>query len=284
MAKVALITDSSSSLPQEILQKYNITVVPLISIWGEQMYEDGVDIQPEEFYQKLANTKIMPTTSQVSVQNMKNAFERLLAEDHEVFGMFLSSKLSGTDLSAFQGRDELTSGQDKIHIFDAQTTSMAMGFQVLAVARAAAEGASISECKALAEHARNNTGVFFMVDTLEFLHRGGRIGGAQRLLGTALNLKPILTVDDGKVESVERVRTKSKAIERIVEIVAEKCKGSSSVRLASLHANAAEDASALLKSTSQAVNPQEAISTELSPVLGTHTGPGTIGLAYMTGL
>lgn len=248
------------------------------------MYEDGVDIQPREFYEKLANTKVMPTTSQVSVKNMKGAFERLLAENDEVFGMFLSAKLSGTELSAIQGRDELAAGQDKVHLFDTETTSMAMGFQVLTVARAAAQGASIAECKALAEQARSKTGVFFMVDTLEFLHRGGRIGGAQRLLGTALNLKPILTVAEGKIESVERVRTKSKALERIAEIVAEKCKGSNAVGLASLHANAAQDAAELLERVSRMVAPQEAISAELSPVLGTHTGPGTIGLAYMTGL
>lgn len=284
MAKVALVTDSSSSLPKELLQRYNITVVPLISIWGEQMYEDGIDIQPDEFYRKLSNTKIMPTTSQVSVPNMKNAFERLLEEGYEVFGMFLSSKLSGTNQSAVQGRDELASGKEKVHIFDAETTSMAMGFQVLTVARAASEGASISECKALAEKARSQTSIYFMVDTLEFLHRGGRIGGAQRLLGTALNLKPILTVKGGKVEAVERVRTKGKALDRIVEIVSSQCKGNSPVRLAALHANAPEDAKSILAAASQNFEVIESISSELSPVVGTHTGPGTVGLAYLTGL
>jgi DegV family protein with EDD domain len=284
MAKVALVTDSTCSLPQEILKQYGINVVPQVLIWGDEVFEDGVDIQPAEFYRKLSSAKVMPTTSQVSVMNMNKAFERLLAEGYEVLGMFLSSKLSGTMQSATQGREALSSGQDKVHIIDTQTTSMAMGFQVLVTARAAAEGATIAECKALAQKAQASTGIFFMVDTLEFLHRGGRIGGAQRLLGTALNLKPILTVKEGKVEAVERVRTKGKAIERLIQIVAEQVKGGSPIRLASLHANAPDDAESMLASANSATQATETIRTELSPVVGTHTGPGTIGLAYMTGL
>lgn len=284
MTKIAIVTDSTSSIPSEYLKKYNITVVPQVLIWGEQTFEDGVDIQPDEFYRKLANTKVMPTTSQVSVINMKNAFEQRLAEGYEVLGMFLSSKLSGTQQSAVQGRENLSSGKEKVHLVDTQTTSMSMGFQVLTVARAAADGATISECMALAERVKSATGIFFMVDTLEFLHRGGRIGGAQRLLGTALNLKPILTVKDGKVEAVERVRTKSKALSRLQELIAEQCQGKSPIHLASLSANAAEDAQAVLESARTSLNATESISTELSPVLGTHTGPGTVGLAYLTGL
>jgi DegV family protein with EDD domain len=284
MSKVALVTDSTSSLPAEFVKQYNITVVPQVLIWGEETFEDGVDIQPQEFYKKLSGSKTMPTTSQVSILNMKNAFERLLEEGYEVFGMFLSNKLSGTNQSAVQGRESLKSGQDKVHIFDALTTSMSMGWQVLSVARAAAEGASIAECQSLAEKARASTGIFFMVDTLEFLHRGGRIGGAQRLLGTALNLKPILTVKEGKVEAVERVRTKGKALDRVAEIIQQQCNGKSPIRLATLHANAPEDAKSLLAAVSQKLEITESIQAELSPVVGTHTGPGTVGLAYITGV
>jgi len=123
-----------------------------------------------------------------------------------------------------------------------------------------------------------------MVDTLEFLHRGGRIGGAQRLLGTALNLKPILTVKDGKIEAVERVRTKGKALDRLVELVSEHTKGKNPIRLASLSANAEADAKSVLTAASLSLQVSENIATELSPVLGTHTGPGTVGIAYMAGL
>jgi DegV family protein with EDD domain len=284
MSKIAVVTDSTSSLPKDLQQKYNITVLPQVLIWDEKTYEDGIDIQADEFYRKLANSKTSPTTSQVAVVHMKNAFERLVAEGYEVMGMFLSAKLSGTIQSANQGREAMQSGQEKVHIFDSETISMALGFQALAIARAAADGASIKECLTLAEQTRQSTGVYFMVDTLEFLHRGGRIGSAQRLLGTALNLKPILTVKNGMVEAAERVRTKGKALDRLVAIIAENCDGKTPVRLASLSANAPEEAKTIHAAASQKIQTSEFISTELSPVLGTHTGPGAVGMAFMAGV
>ena len=284
MAKVALVTDSTGYIPTELMQLHNITVVPQVVIWDNQTLEDGVDIQPTEFYARLSASKTMPTTSQVSVQSMHKAFSGLLAQGYEVLGMFLSTKLSGTMQSAHQGRDQLESGQDKVQIFDTETTAMAMGFQVLAVAQIAAEGASMADCMALAEKAKGTTGVYLVVDTLEFLHRGGRIGGAQRFLGAALNLKPLLAVQDGRVEGVERIRTKAKAQDRMIEMVVEQCRGKSPVRLASLHANSAGDAHAILARAEALLNPVQSVFSEVSPAVGTHTGPGTVGLCYMAGM
>jgi DegV family protein with EDD domain len=284
MAKVALVTDSTGYIPTELMQLHNITVVPQVVIWDNQTLEDGVDIQPTEFYARLSASKTMPTTSQVSVQSMHKAFSGLLAQGYEVLGMFLSTKLSGTMQSAHQGRDQLESGQDKVQIFDTETTAMAMGFQVLAVAQIAAEGASMADCLALAEKAKGTTGVYLVVDTLEFLHRGGRIGGAQRFLGAALNLKPLLAVQDGRVEGVERIRTKAKAQDRMIEMVVEQCQGKSPVRLASLHANSAGDAHAILARAEALLNPVQSVFSEVSPAVGTHTGPGTVGLCYMAGM
>jgi DegV family protein with EDD domain len=172
----------------------------------------------------------------------------------------------------------------KITVIDSQSTAMALGFQVLAVARAIESGASLKDCIALAENAYQNTGVFFAVDTLEFLHRGGRIGGAQRFIGSALNLKPILALKDGRVEGLERIRTKSKAHERILELVAEQVQGKSKIRLGTLHANAREDAQALQERATQALKPIETVFTDVSPVVGCHAGPGTVGIAYMVNL
>lgn len=284
MRKVAIVTDSTAYIPNDLRKHYAVTVVPQVLIWGEKTYEDGVDIQPNAFYQQLATTKVMPTTSQVSVPNMKNAFSVLLEQGYDVLGIFISSKLSGTVQSAIQGRELLEKDKDHVEIVDSQTTAMAMGFQALTVARAAAQGASLAECKALAEKARAHTGVYFVVDTLEFLHRGGRIGGAQRLLGTALNLKPILTVAEGKVEAVERVRTKTKAVERLIEIITEKTAGQSPIRIASLHANAEPEAREMLAKLQQRLQPIETIPSTVSPVIGTHIGPGTVGAAYIAGL
>lgn len=284
MAKVALVTDSTAYIPTELMQRHNITGVPQVVIWDNQTLEDGVDIQPTEFYARLSTSKTLPTTSQVSVQSMHKAFSSLLAEGYEVLGMFLSAKLSGTIQSAFQGRDQLESGQDKVQIFDTETTAMAMGFQVLQVAELAAGGASMADCLALAEKAKETTGVYLVVDTLEFLHRGGRIGGAKRFLGTMLSMKPLLSVQGGQVESVEQIRTKNKAHDRLIEIVGEQCQGKSPVRLATLHANSAEDARAILTKAEGLLHPVQSVFSEVSPAVGAHTGPGTVGLCYMAGM
>lgn len=240
-----------------------------------------MDITPDEFYIRLKTAKSMPSTSQVSPATMQSIFQPLVDQGLEVLGIFVSSKLSGTLQSAIQGRENMGTAGDKITLVDSQSTAMALGFQVLAAGRALETGASLKECAATAEKAHERTGVFFAVDTLEFLHRGGRIGGAQRFIGSALNLKPILALKDGRVEGVERIRTKGKAQERILELVSEMVKGKSNIRIATLHANAAEDAKLLLERAKQELNPLETILAEVSPVVGTHAGPGTVGLAYM---
>ena len=281
MSKIAIVTDSTSYLPKEYLQKYNITLLPLLLLWGGETLEDGVDIQPSDFYRRLADAKVMPSTSQVPIAKMVETFSSLIEQDYSVFGIFLSSKLSGTFQAALQARDMLTVGKEKVEVIDSETASMALGFLSLKAARIAADGASLLECKAFIENARSSTGIYFVVDTLDFLHRGGRIGGAQWLLGTGLNLKPILAVLDGRVESVERIRSKRKAMDRLVEIIVEKCAGKSNVQLSTLHANAKEDAQNVLDAASSQLPVIEKIFTDVSPVVGAHTGPGTVGLAYM---
>jgi DegV family protein with EDD domain len=284
MSKTAIVTDSTSWIPKDLLTKYNITVAPQVLIWGEQILNDGVDIQPKEFYERIKTAKVMATTSQVPIVTMQAIFSDLLEKGFDVLGVFISSKLSGTIQSAMQGREALSAGRDKVHLVDSQSTAMAMGFQALAAARAVEDGASVTEAMAVAEKAREHTGVFFAVDTLEFLHRGGRIGGAQRFIGTALNMKPVLALKDGRVEAVERIRTKSKAVERVFELVTEQTKGKSPIRLASLHANAPDEARALLDRATKELGAVESIFTEVSPVVGNHAGPGTVGLAYMAGM
>ncbi len=282
MTQVALVTDSTAYIPKDLIDRYGIYIVPLELIWGDKTYQDGVEIQPDEFYKKLKTATVMPSTSQATIPNFKKVFEKILERDQAVLAILISAKLSGTIDSALQGRENFPGAA--IEIVDSYTTAMAMGFQVLTVAAAAQQGASLAECKKLAEEARLHTGVVFAVDTLEFLHRGGRIGGGSRFLGTALNIKPILEVVGGKVEAVERVRTRKKSLTRLIEIVAERTKGKSPVQLATLHANAEEDARFLLEESSRIINPVETIFSTVSPVIGTHAGPGTVGIAYMAGM
>jgi DegV family protein with EDD domain len=284
MSKVAVITDSTAYIPDSLLSAHNITVVPQVLIWGEETFRDGVDIMPDDFYKRLETAKVMPTTSQVSIVDMKIAFEKLLESGYDVLGIFISAKLSGTMQSATQAREMLPKAMDNIAIVDSNSTAMAMGFHVLVAARAAQAGTNLAECKKIAEKAREHTGVYFVVDTLEFLRRGGRIGGAQALLGSALNIKPILELRDGRIESVEKVRTKSKAMDRMTDLVAEKVSGRTPIRLATLHANAESEARTTLNTASLRLQPIESIFASVSPVIGTHAGPGTIGLAYMAGM
>jgi DegV family protein with EDD domain len=284
MRKVAIITDSTAYLPDDLIHELSIHVVPQVLIWGDQTFQDGVDILPDEFYKRLSSAKVMPSTSQVAIVDMRAVYEKLLDEGHDVLGIFISAKLSGTMQSAIQARELLPKATQHIAIVDSNSTSMAMGFHVLQAARAAREGASLWDCTKLAEDARSHTGVYFVVDTLEFLRRGGRIGGAQALLGSALNIKPLLELRDGRIESVEKVRTKKKALERMVELVVHSVQGRTPVRLASLHANSSDDAHTVLDEAASRLQPVEKLFTSVSPVVGTHSGPGTVGLAFMAGM
>lgn len=284
MPKTAVVTDSTTYMPPELVRKYNVSVAPQVLIWGDQTYKDGVDIESREFFTRLKTAKVMPTTSQVAVISFQEIFQECVDKGYEVLAVLVSSKLSGTVQSAMQARELMGSAGEKIHVVDSQSVAMALGFQVLAVARALEDGASLQDAIALAERSSEFTGVFFAVDTLEFLHRGGRIGGAQRFLGTMLNMKPILAIQDGRVEGIDRIRTKNKAHDRVLELTLEKVAGRTPVRLATLHANAADEAKALLARAEQALNPIESIFTEVSPTVGTHAGPGTVGLAFMAGM
>jgi DegV family protein with EDD domain len=283
MSKVAIVTDSTAYIPDELRKQLNITVVPLLLIWGDEAFKDGVEMMPEEFYKRMESSKVIPSTSQATIPSMKKAFEELLEQGHDVLGIFLSSKFSGTVQSAFQAREMITKGQERIAIVDSLFTTMALGWPVLTAARAAEAGMNLVECQQLAEKARDQTGVMFVVETLEYLRRGGRIGGAQAMLGTILNVKPLLEMQDGKIEAVEKIRTKRKALNRMLDILEGKIAGHAPVRLAVVHANAETEALAFLETARQRFHPEEALLSPLSPVIGTHAGPGTVALAYMIG-
>jgi DegV family protein with EDD domain len=278
--QVAIITDSTAYLPKECLEEYRISVTPLSVIWGDQAYMDGVDILPDEFYKRLAHSKTMPTTSQVTPAAMKIAFESLLLQGYDVLGIFLSSKISGTVESAIQARGMLPYAAENIVIVDSLWTTMAMGLPVLAAARAAEAGEDLEACRRVTENACAHTGVLFVVETLEFMRRGGRIGGAQAFLGTVLNIKPVLEMREGRIEALEKVRTKPKAVRHILDIAAQRLQGRPNIRVAVTHANAEVEALALLEAARVDLNPVETFCCPLSPVIGTHVGPGTLALSF----
>jgi len=282
VSAIAIVTDSTAYIPNDLVRKYGIHVAPQILIWGEETIRDGVDIMPEAFYERLKTATVMPTTSQVTIAYFHELFQKLAAEGKQILAILVSSKLSGTISSAVQAKKLVPQAQ--IEIVDSLSIAMAMGFQVLAAARAAEAGGSFADVVAVARSAAPMTGIVFAVETLEFLHRGGRIGGAARLLGTALNLKPVLELVDGRIEPVEKIRTKAKARARLLDIVGERVKGKGNLRLATVHAATKEEATELLEQAVARFKPVETVVAEASPVVGNHTGPGTVGLAYCTDL
>ncbi|MBC8504795.1 MAG: DegV family protein [Anaerolineales bacterium] len=279
MSKVAIVTDSTAYLPPEIIEKFQIRVVPLQLIWGDETFRDGVDIQPSEFYDRLPTASVMPTTSQPSAAEFMTVFEELIAEGKEILAILISSGLSGTVASAVQAQKMLPDA--KIEIVDSLTGAMGLGIHVLEAAHAAAEGQSLEACKAFAEAAQKKSSIIFAVDTLEFLHRGGRVGGAKRLVGTMLNIKPILEVQEGKVEALDSVRTRKKAHARLLELIQERSQGAGLRYASAMHANAPEDAQRLLDRLGERMDVGETFLVELSPVIGAHVGPGTVVMAYM---
>lgn len=282
MSNVVVVTDSTAYLPADLAAQLGIRVAPLYVNWDGRTYRDGVDITLADFYARLKTSKTLPSTSQTTPDDFVKIFSPILAEGHPVLGVFISNKLSGTIDSALQARQALPGAP--IEIVDSLSSAMAEGFVALAAARAALGGASLAEAADTARRAVELSNVIFVVDTLEYMHRGGRIGGAKRFVGTALNLKPLLTVIDGRVDALDTVRTKKKATERMLDLIAEKTGGRRPLRLSPLHASAPEEGEALRLAVEQRFHPDECILSEVSPAIGTHVGPGTIGVAYCAGI
>ncbi|HEC33697.1 MAG TPA: DegV family protein [Chloroflexi bacterium] len=280
--RVAVVTDSTAYLPPDVQARLGIATIPLNVLWGQEVLKDGVDIDPSAFYQRLRSNKVMPTTSQPSAGEFVDFFRRAAEEKgtDTVVGVFISSGLSGTVASAEMAKGMLS--DLRVEVVDSRSTSMGQGFQAIAAAEAAQAGGSLEEVLEAAQQVRYRVQVLFVVDTLEFLHRGGRIGGAQRFLGTALRIKPLLELEGGKIEALEQIRTKKKALARMLEVALERRGDTPIHRAAVIHADALEECLALKEEVRAMLEPGEIYVSEVSPVIGTHTGPGTLGVVYYT--
>lgn len=281
MEKVAILTDSSAYIPKAYLDELEISVIPLTLHFEEKSYFDGVDITAEELYTHLLTSETLPTTSQVTVGQFNEMFEKLLADGSSVLYLGISSGISATLQSAIQSKENFPG--KPIHLFETKLVSMALGFMVLTVARAARQGATLAECVALAEETYPKIGVYFTVNTLKYLHKGGRINTAKRLLGSALDLKPIMEIRDGKIELVESVRSRKKAIARMLDLAANRIGKAQPVRVSPFHALCLDEAKELQTLAEERFHPVENILTEVSPVIGSHVGPGTLSIAFMAG-
>jgi DegV family protein with EDD domain len=282
MAKVALVLDSTTVLTEDLAAKYKIPSAPAIIIWGEEELKDGVDIQPEEFFKRLASSIDHPTTSQATPITFKEIYEPLLDQGHDILTITISSKLSGFYSSAVQAKQMFPSAN--IEVVDSLIGAVALIWPIKRVLEAAESGASLAECKSLTEKLVKNTGIMVVPETLEYLHRGGRIGGAAKFIGTALKSKPLLEIVDGAFEGRERIRTHTKALNRLVEATIERIDGRTPVYLGVMHANAPDFAADLLAKTEALIDVKGSVVTPVSPGVGVHLGPGTVGLAYMAGI
>ena len=280
MDRFVVVTDSTANLPPELVSEYDIPMIPLTVHWGEETYLDGVTLDASTFYKWLQEREAFPTTSQPSPGAFIEFFLSV-AKKHEtknILGIFISAELSGTLASAIQAKNELPNLN--IELIDSRSTSMGLGMQVLTAIRAERESQSLEVALERVQHVRDNMNIIFAVDTLEYLHRGGRIGGAARLLGTALNLKPVLQIEDGKVMPLEKVRMRRKSLQRVVEIVSERVDGRRLGGVAIIHAQAGADADLVEGWIKELFAPEIMYNTILTPVVGTHAGPGTIGVAF----
>ncbi|GJM42753.1 MAG: fatty acid-binding protein DegV [Ardenticatenaceae bacterium] len=277
-AKVAVVVDSTSYIPPMLVEKYNIHVIPQILNWEGSSLRDDIDIKPDAFYSRLATAKEMPTTSQPSAGEFHEFFSKVAETADSIVAVLISKSLSGTQASAQAAASMME--DYPIEIVDSESAAMGLGYMALAAARAIETGADYKEAAEAARALVKGMRVLFVVDTLEFLHRGGRIGGAQRLIGSMLSIKPILHLVDGKIEPLASVRTKKKALAHLMDVAKEEMAGKSGVKAAVIHAAAADDAQKLHDQLSGVLNPEEMHIVELSPVVGAHVGPKALGVVY----
>ncbi len=277
--KVAIVTDGTCSLTTAQGEQLGIHVAPIYVTLGEKTYRAGIDLDSEEFYRFLSASKKLPTTAQPTVTDFVNIYNKLAEEAEEIVTIVISHHMSATIQSAEMAREQF----DKVpvHIIDSESVSLGLGMMAIAAARAAEQGQNAQAVLKLVENLKQKINVIFTVNTLEYLRKGGRIGGATAFLGTALDIKPILYIKNGRIEPLEKQRTRKRSISRLVELM-EKNVGEKPVHVAILHGNVPEESRKLEQSIRSQFNCVELITSDMGPVIGTHAGPGTLGLVFYT--
>jgi len=272
---VKIVTDSTADLSLQIVQQLGITVVPVYVCFGEKSYRDGVDISHDEFYQKLIKSPIHPTTSQPTPADFANVYSRLSTETDEIVSIQVTSKLSGTYNSALQGRELMKTGYH-IEVIDSLSVSMGLGLITMAAARLAKAGASLPEVMDEVRQVIPRICLLGVFDTLKYLLLGGRIGKAKALLGSMLNVKPLITMRDGELFPAGQVRTHSKGIERLFDLVRNTL---NIEEVAIVHSTTPGEATSLREHIASIFDKRQIHLARLGPALGVHGGPGTLILA-----
>lgn len=275
---VKIVTDSASDMPADIADKFGISVVPCNVMFGTEQFRDGVDISADEFYERLSEGPVLPTTSQPSPGDFVQVYNDLGNDAEGIVSIHVSSKLSGTYNSAIQARDQ-TTATCQIEVVDSTQASMGIGVIAIAAAQAAAEGMSVEEVAALSRNAVSRSQVYCLFDTVEYLVKGGRIGKAKGILGSVLRVKPLLIVREGEVDELGKARTFAKGLQNLKDITREYAPLD---QLFALHTTTPDLAREMAESfrdlLPDGVEPSIA---RLGPTVGTYAGPGVAGVALL---
>lgn len=277
--KVAVVTDGACSMTPDQALKYGVHVAPVYVTFGGKTFRAGVDLEASEFYRLLGASKQLPTTAQPTVSDFLNLYNNLAEEADEIVTIVISHHMSATIQSAEMAKAQFTKAP--VHVIDSESVSLGLGMMAIAAAKAAADGKDAQEVIRLVERIKQEINIFFTVSTLEYLHKGGRIGGATAFLGSAMDIKPILYVSNGRIEPFERQRTRKRSIARLLEIMQEKV-GDAEVHVAVLHGNIPDEAHDLEQQIRGRFHCVEVITSEMGPVIGVHAGPGTLGMVFYT--
>lgn len=278
LSKIKIITDSTSDIPKNIAEKYDIEVLPLTIYFGDDEYRDWVDIEPKAFFERMRKTDKLPTTSQVNPSSFKEKYELYLKDYDHVISLHLSSDASGTYSSAVIARDMVD--KDRITVIDTRNFTYGFGQMVVEAAKMAKDGKTVDEIVDRVSYLINNIKTLFVVDTLEYLKKGGRLSATKATIGTLLNLKPILTVENGKIVAIDKARGMKKALKRIVEIMQEQgtqLKGQT-VKLG--HADSLENLRDFEAAIEEVYGHVEKVEFEIGCVIGVYCGPGTVVVHY----
>lgn len=275
---IALITDSTCDLPQAMIDQYGITVIPLVVVWGNELLRDRIDLTPEAFYQRLEKDPIWPTTTLPNPADFEKVYRDAIASGaREIVIMTVSSAMSGTFQLAEQVGRQMSV---PVHVVDSKGPTMSLGWQVLAAARIRELGGTATKMIDAAAKVRDKLVQIVCLDTLEYLHRGGRIGGATRFIGSLLDIKPLVQINHktGLVKSAGQARTRKKSIDTLVSRFFEQITPGTIKRIAVLHGNALTEAQALAERIKKDFHPAELLVNITGPVLGIHTGPRALAL------
>lgn len=277
---IRIVADSTCYLPNKYIKEYDISIVSLNVLLNGKSYRE-TDVSNEWFYEEMSKSSAIPTSSQPSIEDFYNTIETLVKEGHDVVGIFLSSDMSGTFSTANLVKEMILENYPNANIIplDSRSNCMQAGFAVLEAAKAAKENKSLKEVVDIANNVINNSKFIFVPDTLDYLKKGGRIGGAAALFGSLLQIRPILTVEDGKTTVLTKVRTKRKAIDKIVDTVLEQNNQSPIKGLMVHHINCEKEGLELANRLKEKLGLEIEIQS-IGPIIGLHVGPGSIGVAY----